>query len=150
MRFARVLFIGLAVVWLAFAADPFVGTWKLNVAKSKSSSGRTIEPATQTFEATSDGYRITSSRLTTPITLHLDGKDYPANQDGVAASVRAEKTSARRMDDRTIETTFKRGGKAVATLLREVAADGRVLMTILDGVDPNGQIFFEVSLWEKQ
>jgi hypothetical protein len=62
MRLANVLWITVAVSVSAWAADPFVGTWKVNVEKSRTTSGKPAQPGTQTFEATSDGYRFTFPR----------------------------------------------------------------------------------------
>jgi len=150
MRLASVLLTSSFLCAAAFAADPFVGTWKVNIEKSKTSSGRPPQTTTQKFEATSDGYQITSSLLPNPITLRLDGKDYTANIQGVAASVGADKSSARRIDSQTIESTFKRNGKIVATINRKASADGRFMTTTSNGVSKNGEKFESVVVYEKQ
>ena len=43
MLLAKTLFVTLGMTIAAFAADPFIGTWKVNVEKSRTSSGK---PAT--------------------------------------------------------------------------------------------------------
>jgi hypothetical protein len=49
--------------------------------------------------------------------LHLDGKEFTPPRQGTAAVADAEKSVASRIDTHTIETVFKRGGKAVASVI---------------------------------
>ena len=134
----------------ASAADPFTGIWKINPEKSKTSSGRVPETATVTIKAISDGYRITSSLVPPPFTLHLNGKDYKDDTKGFAATLAADHSSARRIDSRTIETTFKRDGKAVGTLRRELSADGRTMTATFEGISPKGEKIHYIVVYEKQ
>jgi hypothetical protein len=100
-----------------FAAnDFFVGSWTINVEKSKTSSGATASAGTMSIQATSDGYRIKFSTNAADIPLHLDGHDYPREAIGIAKAVGAEVVNARRVNARIIETTFKRNGEPVATV----------------------------------
>ena len=62
----------------------------------------------------------------------------------------AEKSSAKRIDTNTIETTFKRDGKIVATIHRKVAAEGRVLTATVRGVLAKGEKFEQVIVYDKQ
>jgi hypothetical protein len=61
MFFTTMLFTVCVLSLPLAAADPFLGAWKLNVAQSKSSSGKAFPAGTITIEAIPDGYRIASS-----------------------------------------------------------------------------------------
>jgi hypothetical protein len=64
--------------------NPFVGTWKLNVAKSKYSPGPAPQSQTQTIEAQGSGAKLSAvgtaadgSRIAWSTTTNYDGKDNP-------------------------------------------------------------------------
>src|SRR5205807_3200198 len=68
----------------AQASDPRVGTWKLNVAKSKYNPGPAPQSQTLKVEVSGKGEKITSEvvsadgkRTTSTYTANFDGKDYP-------------------------------------------------------------------------
>src|SRR5687767_12111337 len=68
------------------AADPAVGTWKLNVAKSKYSPGPAPKSATMTYEASGDGVKRTGQTVSADgqtnsfsYTAQYDGKEYPVS-----------------------------------------------------------------------
>jgi len=149
MSFPKVLAtIAFASTVLFAANDLFLGSWavKPNAEKSKASPGA---QATMSIDATSDGYRIKLSN-NSELTLHLDGHDYPREAFGVAKAVGADVVNARRLDTRTIETTFKRNGKPVATVRREVSVDGHVLTATTDEVLTTGEKRHSVVVFEKQ
>jgi hypothetical protein len=53
----NVVVLALAGSGLVFAqTDAHMGTWKLNVAKSKFAPGQTMKSETRTYEPTGDGY----------------------------------------------------------------------------------------------
>ena len=68
IKWGRVLLAGLALMSLVLAAsvtmlaqtskDAHIGTWKLNVAKSKFSPGPGYKSETRTYEPTADGYKF--------------------------------------------------------------------------------------------
>ena len=108
-----------------------------------------MTPGTMTIEAIADGYRIAILGRK-PLTLHLNGKDYPRQPTGTAKAVGADVVSARRVDPHTIETAFKREGKTVATVTREVSAAGRVPTATTDGVSVGGEKLHTVAVFDKQ
>ena len=72
------------VVGSIFAADAAVGTWKLNVAKSKFHPGPPPQSATMTFEASGTGIKrigeainADGTKTSFEYTAEYDGKDYP-------------------------------------------------------------------------
>ncbi len=79
MRYAKLVFMVLAPAVALMAADPFVGTWKLNPAKSKFNAGAPYQEATITIsESGSDrdvAFKGTAANGA-PISLHYT---VPAN-----------------------------------------------------------------------
>ena len=137
MRIATVIVGTLALSFAASAADPFVGTWKLDPERSGISDGRSLK-----YEAIPNGYRIAHSRpseASTDETLILDGKDHPAAGLRIVVNTGADAYSARRIDDHTLEVLYKRGGKTLVTQRREVSALGRVLSNGGEALSKDGQ-----------
>ena len=65
--------------------DPSIGTWRLNVAKSKFTSGPPIKGDTRSYEVNDEGWLIVQTETTQPdgrrtgvrFAAKLDGKAYP-------------------------------------------------------------------------
>jgi hypothetical protein len=110
-------------------AGPEIGTWKLNVAKSKFSPGPAPRSQTTTFEAAGQGVKVSTetvaadgSKNVQSYTTNYDGKDVP-----LTGSTLADTVSAKRINATTIERTDKKGGKVVQTITRVISADGKTL-----------------------
>ena len=108
------------------AADPLIGTWKLNEAKSKFTPG-TGKNTRVVYEARGSQVRITADGVNADgKPTHgewigkLDGKDY-----SVTGDPNADMRSYRKVDDRTLDFTGKKGGKITVTGRVVVAADGK-------------------------
>jgi len=115
--------LGLAVAALpqvGFAqSDPFLGTWQLNLAKSKYSPGPPPRSQTSNFQAEGQNYKVTVTGVGAegnPISITLtgvyDGMPHPLtnpnpNIDAVAST---------RVDAYTTISSFTKAGKLVATL----------------------------------
>src|SRR5579863_9582909 len=111
------------------AADPAVGTWKLNVAKSKYSPGPPPKSATITYEETAEGIKRTGESVdaegkTTSFeyTAKYDGKDYPVTGSDVYDAI-----ALKRINDFTVEATIKKGANVVGTARRVVSKNGKVM-----------------------
>ena len=135
-----------------WAADPAIGTWKLNLAKSKYSPGPPPKSATITYEAHGDGITRTGQSVgadghTTSLqyTANFDGKDYP-----VTGSSTADTIALKRIDAHTGEATLKKGGKTVSTARRVVSQDGKTLTLTIKGTNAQGQPMHNVAVYEKQ
>ena len=147
---AAILFMGFALS--AQAADPIVGTWKLNVAKSTYSPGPAPKSITAKIEAAGEGEKLTADGVRgddTPIrveyTAQYDGKDYP-----VSGSPMADTVSLKRLDANTTERTDKKGGKVVQTLTRKLSSDGKTLTVTIKGTDAEGRPINNLAMFEKQ
>ncbi len=135
----------------AQAADPFMGTWRLNVAKSTFSPGPAPKSGSVTFTAAGAGFTaaiggvgMKDEKTQWGYTGNYDGKDYPlkGNPDGDMISVR-------RINANTVETTVKRAGKPTVINTRTVSADGKTMTVTTKGTNAQGQTVHNVQLFEK-
>ena len=134
---------------LAQSSDPLIGTWKLNVAKSKStfkSGSTTIEPAGAGIRFTVDLVDADGKANHWTITANFDGKDSPV----VGTSPYGDMAAFTRVDPRTIRIVSKQGGKPTVTQTIAVAADGKTRTTTTKGTDAKGQAIDTVAIYEKQ
>ena len=132
-------------------SDPFVGTWKLNVAKSKYTPGPVPTSITSIYEAAGKGYKVTVTNVSASGTLkygyttNLDGKESPLTGN----NPNADTITARRIDARTIENVSKKGGKVTITQRSFVSADGKTRTVTTTGTDAQGQKVHNVAIFEK-
>jgi hypothetical protein len=136
----------------AQTTDPVVGTWELNVAKSKFSPGpapksetRTYVVAGQEIKASSKGVDSTGKTVTGEWTVVYDGKDRPAtgNPD-------ADMLSLKRIDANTTEFTQKKAGKVVMSGTRSISKDGKVMTITTKGTNAKGQPVNDVEVFERR
>ena len=143
-----VFFAGVA---LCLAADPNLGTWKLNEAKSKFGPGATknftvvYAPDGDNVKITVDGVDKDGKAVHSEWTGKYDGKDYPATGDSTSDS-----RVYKRVDDRTLDFTGKKDGKIVFTGRVAVAADGKSRTVTSTGTDSTGKKVTSTSVYDKQ
>jgi hypothetical protein len=134
--------------------DPFLGTWKLNPAKSKFTPGPPRKSETRLVETSPHGMKVSVKRVNADgstqefeYTTNLDNKPYPIVGDGPegADSIAANLTSSN-----TIQSTLKKAGKAIVTSTSTVSADGKVLTITSKGTQANGEAFSIVAVYDKQ
>jgi hypothetical protein len=137
---------------VGLAAENWLGTWKLNVAKSKYSPGPAPKSLTLKFEATEDGIRLTSDVLDSEgeathavYVSKFDGKDVPweGNPD-------ADTASAKKIDDNSYENIWKKGGKTTITAKAVVSKDGKTLTVTLTGTDSKGRTVNNTAVYDRQ
>jgi hypothetical protein len=155
LRYVTVLGIIVALSGIrpaAQGADPIVGTWVLNVAKSKFSPGpatksesRTYVLAGQEIKATSTGVDGDGKPTAAEWTIVYDGKDRAetGNPD-------ADTLSLKRIDAFTTEFTQKKAGKVVITGTRVISRDGKVMTITTKGTNAKGQKINDVEVFEKR
>jgi len=142
------LFFGLA---LCFAADPHMGTWKLNEAKSNITPGTskytavTFKDMFGKLETTQDGIDGAGKPIHVEWSGKFDGKDYPVTGDP-----NADTRSYRKVNDRTLEMTAKKNGKVIATARTAVSADGKSRTANVTGTSPKGKKFKNVVVYDRQ
>src|SRR5260370_23065591 len=95
-------------------ADPLIGTWKLDPAKSKFSPGPPSKSITVRFEPAGAGVKVTADVVTandkashTEYTGNYDGKDYPIT----GSETGADTVSLKRIAAHTTQRVDKQGGK---------------------------------------
>ena len=149
--------LGLAIVVAAASgivlaqADPHVGTWVLNVEKSKYAPGTALKSQRSVWSASGKGFKVATMAVgangttNTEYTAEADGKDYP-----VKGNPDWDTTSLKRVDSHTIEFTRKKGGKVVQTARSTVAKDGKTRTVTVTGVNAQGQKVNTVAVYTKQ
>ena len=135
---------------VAYAGESWIGTWKLNPAKSELASGA-IRAQSLTFEVTPDGIKLTSEGTDAEgkpmkggYTSKFDGKDVPW-----AGNPMADTASPKKIDNNSYENVWKKGGKATVTAKVVVSKDGKVLTVTQDGIDPQGAKVHSVAVYER-
>jgi hypothetical protein len=141
----------LAMAVIAVAADnPFVGTWKMNPAKSKFSG-----PATKSFttkmEAQENGIKCVQDVVGADgkafqriWAAKYDGKDYPVTAPDEDA------ISLKKLNANTTRWLAKKGGKEVASGKSVVSKDGKTWILTGGGKDEKGQAVTYTIFLEKQ
>lgn len=136
---------------LSFAQNAYMGTWKLNEAKSKIPAGApknntvVYEAAGENTKVTVDGVDGEGKATHNEWTGKFDGKDYPLTGDP-ASNARSYK----KMDDRTMDFANKRDGKVTVTGRLTVSADGKTRTVTVTGTDANGKKVTYTSVYDKQ
>ena len=135
----------------AIAGENWVGTWKVNAAKSKVSTGG-LFAQTLKFEATPAGIKLTSDGTDAqgkPVhggyTSKFDGKDVPWDGNPMA-----DTACPKRIDDNSYENVWKKGGKATVTATVSVSKDGKTLTVTQSGTDVQGAPFKSVAVYDRQ
>jgi hypothetical protein len=151
MKFGKVLGL-LALGMTLWAADPVVGTWKLNTAKSKYTPGPAPKSATVTYEETADGIKRSGESVDADgktssftYTAKYDGKDYP-----VSGSDLYDTIAPKRINDHTTAATLKKAGKLVHAARRVVSKDGKVMTITMTGTNAKGEKVHNVAVYDKQ
>jgi hypothetical protein len=142
----------LAMAAVAMAADPFVGTWKQNVAKSKYSPGPAPKSQTVIIEAQGNGFKYVFNGVdadgkatNTEFTLQYDGKDYPLIGDP-----NADKISTRRSDATTLDFVTKKNGKEVNRGKVVLSKDGKIMTATQRGKNEQGKNLNRTEVWYRQ
>ena len=147
-----VLAVLIASVGLAAADDPLMGTWKLNLSKSKYNPGPPpqsrilkLEPAgNDSLKLTNDGVSAKGEKTHTVETFMQDSKDHPLRDEPGVMQVN------QRVDAYTTETINKKGGQTVQTLRRVVSKDGKTLTITVKGKTATGAPLDDVRVFDRQ
>jgi hypothetical protein len=137
---------------LVAADNPFLGTWKLNTAKSKGTPGTMDKEGTQVFEADGNGIKRTFTGIDAegkPInmssTIPWDGMEHKVDGPMGPAMLAVKK-----VNDHTVNITVKVNGKIVVSGKSVVSKDGKTMTGTFKGEDPKGKKFDNVEIYEKQ
>lgn len=136
-------------------ADPILGTWELNIAKSKYESGPPPKSHTRTYVQVGDEIKATArtveadgkvSTVTWSFNASYDGKERPMTgaDDGDSIAIK-------RVDANTFAATQKKAGKVTVIATRLMSADGKT-MTLISRINPDsaGNVQTDVQVFEKR
>jgi hypothetical protein len=134
---------------LAQSTSPLVGTWKLNVAKSKApfkSGISVIEAVDNGIKFTVDLVGVDDAKSHWGFTAKYDGKDVPVTGE----SIYGDTVAVTRVNERTIRIVGKYKGKPTTTHTITVSADGKTRTSTAKGTDKDGKPVDSVSFYERQ
>jgi hypothetical protein len=138
------------------SAEPLVGTWKVNFAKSTYTPG----PPPTTRSQTSHWESVGGGQLKNvndsvdakgqpsghfEVILKFDGADYPVK--GLAEHTTR---SYKRIDARTFDYVQKVTGTVMTTTRSVLAPDGKTRVLTTSGTNDQGKPVKSIVLWEKQ
>jgi hypothetical protein len=133
------------------AANPTLGRWKLNEAKSKLIPGMpknltvVYEAAGDDIKGTIDGVDGQGKPTHNEWTGKFDGKDYPVTGDPTS-----DTRAIKQIDDHKYDLTVKKGGKVTMTGKAVVSADGKSRTVTVSGTDAAGKKVTATSVYDKQ
>ncbi len=149
--FAVVVLLALASVQVIAQSNPLLGTWKLDVAKSKYTGMPMPKEMTRTVEADGDSVKYTfagtaadGSAISYSFSVKYDGKDYPISGTAPGGM---DMIAIKRVNANSYEAAQKKGGKVVANTKVEISKDGKVTtITSKSAVDSSHY----VAVYDKQ
>jgi hypothetical protein len=158
-RMAAVI-VALVGVWTVSSAaqsqskDPWIGTWKTDLAKSTFSPGpKPAVAATVTIERSGGGMKTTIDAADpegkpthTETVWMFDGKDHPV-KGALAPNTTA---TYKRIDDRTFEVENKVDGKPTTTTRVAISTDGKMMTATQTGKNVQGENVNNVIVASKQ
>ncbi len=119
---------------MASAQNPFVGTWKLNQAKSHL-TGNTVK-----YSVAPNG-SIRETTAAGSYTFKTDGRSYSAPFD---SSVQWKQTSPS-----TFATAYRRNGMLLDSDTIKISADGKTMTVVSSGTNPNGSPFRDTETFTR-
>jgi hypothetical protein len=141
-----------AAAGAADSPDPVVGTWTLNLAKSKFPPGAAPQSQTRTYTQSADGTSLDvtgvsadGAAISQKSTFKYDGKEYPfsGSQDWDAISLK-------KVNNSTVNSTLKLGGKPVGTSVRSISDHGKKLTLTTNAKNATGKKFHAVAVFDRQ
>lgn len=151
MRLAKLTFALLGLATALLAADPFVGAWKLDLAKSKYKSGTppteetvTIAESGSDLDVNISGTASGGSAIMTHYTVPGQGGEGKIIQSPFDA------VSSKRIGANEREVRYSKGGKVVLTTHSKVSADGNTITVNSKGTDLQGKPVNAVIVFDKQ
>jgi len=153
MRYTKLMLFLLGFATMLCAADPYVGTWKMNPAKTKYKVGTAPKEQTVTIsEAGSDltikvaGIAADGSKIAVSYSVPSSGGagkflEASSSYDGI---------TAKRIGPNEREMSYMKGGKTVYTTHSKLAADGNSLSVTSKGLNPLGKEVEASVAYDKQ
>ena len=151
MRYAKLAFALLGLAATLVAADPFAGTWKLNLEKTKYKTGSSPKEQTLTIaesgsdlDVTISGTAADGSAISSHYTVPEQGGE------GKIIQSTYEAVSGKRMGPNERAITYSKGGKATLTAHSKISADGKTITVNVKGTDAQGKPVDGIAVYDKQ
>ena len=141
----------LTAVAVGFAADPNVGTWKLNEAKSTIAAGApknvtvVYTAAGESYKCVVDGVDGTGKPAHNEWTGKFDGKDYPVTGDPAA-----DTRSLKLVSPGHYALSNAKNGKPVVTGTVEFSADNKTRTLTMHMTDAAGKKDTSIAVYDRQ
>jgi hypothetical protein len=133
-------------------ADPVIGTWTLNLDKSKYHDGTAPKSMTRIYSAGAAGtdMKVTGvaadgSAISQTVTLTYDGKDC-----AVTGSSKYDTLSLTKINGSTVKSELKKDGKVVGHTTRTISGQGKVLTLSTALTTPKGGTTHDVAVFDRQ
>ncbi len=128
--------------------DPLIGTWNLNVSRSRYKPGPPPKSQTRIYEVHQFGIKATVR------TVHADGRsttvqsvyDYDKQEHPVTGSEEVDAIVVTRIDAHTHEATLSHARREIGTFRRVISKDGKQMTVTLRRRGPDVDI---VEVYEK-
>jgi hypothetical protein len=143
LAFAAIAILFSATASRVLAQTPALGTWKLNVAKSKYSPGPAPKSMTRTVESAGDKVKYTfagvaadGSKIAYTFTVAFDGKDYPITGSGAPGG--ADAIAIKQTTSGSYEAILKKAGKPTLISRVQVSKDSNSTTISQSSADGKG------------
>ena len=135
-------------------SDPFVGSWELNVAKSKFGPGAERRSETRIVESSPTGMKVSVDRTNADgssqqynYTTNFDDKPHPITG---MAPYGADSIAVTLGTSNALPFKLTKGGKVVGSGTSVVSADGKTLTLTSKAMDASGKTISSVAVYDKR
>jgi hypothetical protein len=151
MRYAKLAFALFGLAAVLIAAEPFAGTWKLNLEKSKYKTGSPPKEQTATIAEAGSDLEVTISGTAADGAATMSHYTVPAQGgEGKIIDSPYEAVSGKRIGPNEREVRYSKGGKVILTTHNTVSADGKTVTVNVKGTSAQGQPVDAVVVYDKQ
>jgi hypothetical protein len=156
-KYLRVFVMGLVFTFAtttAFAAggDPVIGTWTLNLEKSKFHDNRAPKSMTRIYSAGANGTDMKAtgvaadgSAISQAATFTYDGKDC-----AITGSPAFDTVTLKKVNGSTVKGDLKKGGAVVGHSTRTISEGGKVLTISTAMKTDKGGTTHDVAVYDRQ
>jgi hypothetical protein len=135
------------------AMDPAVGTWALNLGKSKlDASSPAPKSSVRTYTATPDGLKVAIHSVNAAGEGHdlTSSFSYDGKQHSVTGSEDYDTIAVTRTGPNDSKSDFIKGGKVIGHLTRSVSKDGKTMTITSDLTNAKGVKVHDVAVYDRQ
>ncbi|WFU75216.1 MULTISPECIES: hypothetical protein [unclassified Bradyrhizobium] len=133
-------------------SDLLIGTWRLNVEKSKFSPGPPPKSQTLNFQRVGQDLQNTAETIDAQghaskiVFMHIyDGKPHPTTGNPLF-----DATTYTSVDDHHVKWVRSKAEKPIQTGSNEISPDGKTFTVTTEGTGANGQPISSVAIYERQ